>query len=333
MNYNVASLFAGIGGIDKGFENAGFKTVWANDIDIYCEMTFKRNHKNTELVIRDIHDISINDIPYSIDVLAGGFPCQPFSIAGNRKGFDDDRGGLFFQIVRLLEQLKENRALPKVVFLENVKNLLKHDSSRTYNRMVKELEMLGYSVVSKVMNTAEYGNLPQNRERLFIIGFLGDKYANNFNWPEKIKLSNTIDKIIDWDLEVDSKYYYDDKSLIYPILKEKVKEKNVVYQYRRVYVRENKMGIAPTLTANMGMGGHNVPIILDSKNRIRKLTPKECLKLQGFDDDFSLPEKVADSRIYKQAGNSVSIPVIQRIASKIMHALIIGDRLNENDKV
>lgn len=333
MNYNVASLFAGIGGIDLGFEKAGFKTVWANDIDKYCEMTFNKNHTSTQLLIRDINQVNVSDIPYDVDVIAGGFPCQPFSIAGNRKGFDDDRGGLFFQIIRLLEQYKEKSKLPKVVFLENVKNLFKHDQGRTFYRMQKELEKFGYIVTSKIMNTSEYGNLPQNRERLFIVAFLGEKYIQNFEWPEKIKLTNTIDKLINWDDEVNKKYYYDESSLIYPILKENITEKNVVYQYRRVYVRQNKAGIAPTLTANMGMGGHNVPIILDNMNRIRKLTPIECLMLQGFDRDFRLPEKVADSRIYKQAGNSVSIPVIYRIALNIKIALQKGDAKDGNIKV
>lgn len=321
--FKVGSLFAGVGGIDLGFQQAGFAPTWANEVDKYCEKTFTLNHRNVTLAVSDIKDIKGSGIP-DIDILAGGFPCQPFSIAGYRKGLKDDRGDLFFQIIRLIEELIDEKRAPRVVFLENVKNLFTHDNKRTYLYMKEELSKLGYHVTEDILNTCNYGNTPQNRERLYIIAFKNLEDYENFEWPKQIKLQKTIEKVIDWDQTVENKYYYTDSLKCYSLLKKEVTKKYSVYQYRRVYVRENKSGVSPTLTANMGMGGHNVPIILDSKNRIRKLTPKECFLLQGFPDDFILPEKVSDSRLYKQAGNSVSVPVIKRLAIQIKEALNYG---------
>lgn len=321
----IASLFAGIGGIDLGFEYAGAKPIWANEIDKYCAITFNANHKNTELIVDDICNIKGKDIP-KVDILTGGFPCQPFSIAGYRKGFEDDRGNMFFQIMRLVKEMEENNNKPRVLFLENVKNLKTHDNGNTFKVIKETLEHYGYIVEAKVLNTCEYGNLPQNRERIFIIGFLNKKDHEKFKWPNKTPLKNTIDKIVDWNKEVQKKYLYEDDKKCYPLLVENVKEHNTVYQYRRVYVRANKNGVCPTLTANMGMGGHNVPLIYTNYNKIRKLLPIECLMLQGFPSNFNIPEELADSRVYKQAGNAVSVNVIKRVAEKIIEAI------KENDK-
>ncbi|MBD5100494.1 MAG: DNA (cytosine-5-)-methyltransferase [Clostridiales bacterium] len=319
-NYTLGSLFAGIGGIDLGFKKVGVNALWANEIDFYCAETFRANHKDTNLIVGDICELSCKDLP-TVDILAGGFPCQPFSIAGYRKGFEDDRGNLFFQIIRVLQEFKTEERLPKVVFLENVKNLYNHNNGETFKLVREELKQLGYYVTEKILNTCEYGNIPQNRERLYIVAFLSQKQKNSFVWPNKIKLTNTIDNIIDWDIDVDKKYYYTPNMKCYPLLSDNVKNKNSIYQYRRVYIRENKSGVCPTLTANMGMGGHNVPLIKDSKDRIRKLTPRECLLLQGFPRDFNIPKNLCDSRVYKQAGNSVSVEVIYRIAKEIIKVL------------
>ena len=320
MKLKLGSLFAGIGGIDLGFAQSGVSCVWANEINVFSAQTYKNNFTNAQLNIDDIKKIKSKDIP-DINILAGGFPCQPFSIAGYRKGFDDDRGALFYQIIRLLNEFKDENRLPEVVFLENVKNLFTHNKGATYQKMKNELSEVGYHVVERVLNTYQYGNLPQNRERLYIICFLDKKHRNSFFWPSEIKLTNTLDKLISWDTEVAQKYYYTENSKCYPILKEQIKNTNSIYQYRRIYVRENKSGVSPTLTANMGMGGHNVPIIKDTKGNIRKLTPKECLMLQGFPDNFIIPNNLVDSKIYQQAGNSVSIPVIKRIAESIVKAI------------
>ncbi|MBQ9318313.1 MAG: DNA cytosine methyltransferase [Bacilli bacterium] len=326
--YKMASLFAGIGGIDYGFEFAGIQPVWANEIDKYCAVTFTANHKNIKLIVDDICNIKGKDIP-KVDILAGGFPCQPFSIAGYRKGFEDDRGNMFFQIMRLVDEMADNKNKPRVIFLENVKNLKTHDKGHTFDVIKSKLEEHGYYVTEKVLNTCEYGNLPQNRERIFIVGFLNKKDYDNFKWPNKISLTKTIDKVVDWDAEVDKKYLYGSEKKCYDLLKENITEKNTIYQYRRVYVRANKGGVCPTLTANMGMGGHNVPLIINNQNKIRKLLPIECLKLQGFPDDFIIPSELCDSRVYKQAGNAVSVNVVKRVASNIKQAMEETD--NENN--
>lgn len=326
--YKMASLFAGIGGIDYGFEFAGIQPVWANEIDKYCAVTFTANHKNIKLIVDDICNIKGKDIP-KVDILAGGFPCQPFSIAGYRKGFEDDRGNMFFQIMRLVDEMADNKNKPRVIFLENVKNLKTHDKGHTFDVIKSKLEEHGYYVTGKVLNTCEYGNLPQNRERIFIVGFLNKRDYDNFKWPNKIALTKTIDKVVDWDAEVDKKYLYGSEKKCYDLLKENITEKNTIYQYRRVYVRANKGGVCPTLTANMGMGGHNVPLIINNQNKIRKLLPIECLKLQGFPDDFIIPSELCDSRVYKQAGNAVSVNVVKRVASNIKQAMEETD--NENN--
>lgn len=326
--YKMASLFAGIGGIDYGFKFAGIQPVWANEIDKYCAVTFTANHKDIKLIVDDICNIKGKNIP-KVDILAGGFPCQPFSIAGYRKGFEDDRGNMFFQIMRLVDEMADNKNKPRVIFLENVKNLKTHDKCHTFDVIKEKLEEHGYYVKEKVLNTCEYGNLPQNRERIFIVGFLNKKDYENFKWPNKIALTKTIDKVVDWDAEVDKKYLYGSEKKCYKLLKENITEKNTIYQYRRVYVRTNKGGVCPTLTANMGMGGHNVPLIINNQNKIRKLLPIECLKLQGFPDDFIIPSELCDSRVYKQAGNAVSVNVVKRVASNIKQAMEKTD--NENN--
>ena len=304
-------LFAGIGGIRIAFENAGFKCVFSNDFDSKCKITYDLNFPG-EMVLEDISKIPSSQIP-DFDVLTAGFPCQPFSIAGYRKGFKDERGNVFFDIVRILRDKK-----PKAFLLENVKNLRSHDKGNTIKIIYQELEKLGYKVTDKVLNAMEYGNIPQNRERIYIVGFLDEYNFKKFEFPEKIPLTKTIHDCL--ELDVDEKYFYNGKPL-FERLKDFVTKKDTVYQWRRQYVRENKKGVCPTLTANMGEGGHNVPIILTDKG-IRKLTPKECANFQGFPKDYKLPN-IADSILYKQFGNSVVVPVVERIAKNIKKALVI----------
>jgi len=309
-------LFAGVGGIRLGFENAGFNTVFSNDFEPACKETFDLNFNCSPLIIEDIHKVKNEDIP-DFDILLGGFPCQPFSIAGYREGFEDKkgRGNLFFRLAEIIELKK-----PKVVFLENVKNLETHDKGNTFKIIKETLESLGYSVKSKIVNTMLHGNIPQNRERILIVGFLDKSIADRFSFPNKIPLKTEIKDLL--EKEVDEKYYYNGKPL-YDKPKNEIKKKNTAYQWRRKYVRENKSGVMPTLTANMGTGGHNVPLILDHKG-IRKLTPRECFIFQGFPKSFKLPN-IADSKLYKQAGNSVSVTVIERVAKNIKKALENGN--------
>jgi len=310
--YKSLDLFAGVGGIRMGFEKAGFETIFGNDFDAYCKITYDLNFKEVPLTVADIAKVKSSDLP-NFDILLGGFPCQPFSIAGYRRGFlDTGRGDLFFEIVRILRDKK-----PRAVFLENVKNLKSHDGGKTFKIISDALEDLGYHIKVKVLNSVEYGNVPQNRERVYIVGFKSKKQCDAFEFPEPIKLNKTVADILEKD--VDEKYYYTNSPL-YPELNKTIKKPNVVYQWRRIYVRENKSGVCPTLTANMGMGGHNVPLIRDSKG-IRKLTPRECARFQGFPDSYKLPKDFPDTKLYKQFGNSVTTTVIERVAKQIHKAL------------
>ncbi|MBT3231079.1 transcriptional repressor LexA [Candidatus Uhrbacteria bacterium] len=312
-SFKTVDLFAGVGGVRLGFEAEGFETVFANDYEPKCKDTYDLNFRTSKLVVEDIRNIHENDLP-DFDILLGGFPCQAFSIAGYRQGFDDkkERGNLFFDVARILETRK-----PKAFLLENVKNLQGHDQGKTFKIIKETLQSLGYSVSSKVLNTMDYGNVPQNRERIYIVGFLNADHLNNFSFPDPVELKVKITDIL--ESKVDDKYYYNGKPL-YEKIKDDVKEFGKVYQWRRKYVRENKKGVCPTLTANMGTGGHNVPIIKD-ENGIRKLTPRECARIQGFPDSYIIPEHLADSALYKQFGNSVSVPVLRAIAKKMKFAL------------
>lgn len=302
-------LFAGVGGIRIGFEKAGFKTVFSNDFEKNCKYTYDLNFNDAQLTVADLNALDIKKLP-EFDFLLGGFPCQPFSVAGYREGFKDakGRGNLFFRVAEIIEYWQ-----PKGFLLENVKNLDTHDNGNTMRVIKKTLSDLGYHVKTKVLNSAEYGGVPQNRERVYIVGFKDAKEAERFKFPDKQPLTKKVTDFL--EDRVNEKYYYNGKPL-YEKLKDDVTEFGKVYQWRRKYVRGNKSGVCPTLTANMGMGGHNVPIIKDSKG-IRKLTPIECFRLQGFPESFKLPENVADSALYKQAGNSVTVPVIEAVAKEI----------------
>jgi len=308
--YFVGGLFGGIGGIELGFKKAGFKISWANEIDKNACITYKVNHKH-KLFEKDLRELKTSEVE-KIDILTGGFPCQAFSIAGYRQGFNDERGNIFFEILRFVDDLK-----PKIIFLENVKNLENHDKGNTFKKIKEELEKRKYHLKYKVLNSANYSNTPQNRERIYIVGFLNKNVFNKFEFPKPISLTKTIKDLL--DKKVDDSFYYTN-SKFYNQLKNEIKNKNTIHQLRRIYVRENKNNLCPTLTANMGTGGHNVPLIIDHKD-IRKLTPRECARFQGYDDSFILPN-IANSHLYKQIGNSVTVGVIEAIAKNIKKALL-----------
>lgn len=310
----VAGLFAGVGGIELGFQKAGFNPVFANEIDKNASITYRANHHHT-LSEGDIAELPSSELPENLTVLAGGFPCQPFSVAGYRKGFEDDRGNVFRDIVRLLQDRQ-----PEVVFLENVKNLKGHDHGNTFRVINESLEASGYSLAAKVLNSSEYGNIPQNRERIYIIGFKNPEANARFSWPEPVPLTTKLSDLIDFNHKQKPEYYYDENRPFWDMLKRDVTETNTMYQWRRQYVRKNMSGVCPTLTANMGMGGHNVPLI-KTRHGIRKLTPRECFNLMGFPQDFVLPKTISHSQLYKQAGNSVVVTVIERLARQIQLAL------------
>lgn len=311
-----ASFFAGVGGIDLGFAQAGMPTIIANEIDKDALTTFKANHHAT-IIEGSIADICAQDLP-DFDVLLAGFPCQAFSIAGYRKGFSDKgRGDLFFELERIFSHKK-----PQVIFLENVKNLLSHDGGKTFSIIVQCLQANGYHVHYQVMNACAYGNIAQNRERIYIVCFRDKKYSDRFHFPEKIPLTTTISDCLEKEEMIAQKYYYTAKTPFFAQLVDEVVNAQTLYQWRRRYVRANKSGLCPTLTANMGMGGHNVPLVnvQGKASTIRKLTPRECFNFQGFDKDFILPD-LSDAKLYKQAGNSVVVPVIRRIAEQIFKVL------------
>ena len=314
-NFTFIDLFAGIGGFRLAMNSVGGKCVFSSEWEPNAAKTYQKNFG--ELPFGDItKEETKKNIPEQFDILCGGFPCQAFSIAGYRKGFEDSRGTLFFDIASIL---KKHR--PKVALLENVKNLERHDNGNTFNVIIRTLEDIGYKTFSKVMNAMEYGNTPQNRERIFIVAFDPEQVPNyrNFTFPEPITLTRTIaDCIIDGIK--DERYYYTDSTSFYPQLKQSITSKQTVYQWRRQYVRENKSNVCPTLTANMGTGGHNVPIIL-TDNGIRKLTPKECLNFQGFPQGYSFADDITDARKYTQAGNSVVVPLVTRVCQSIMDVL------------
>lgn len=313
--YTVGSLYAGIGGICLGFKKSGFKILWANEFDKNACITYRNNFSH-KLIEGDVLELDLNKIP-KIDILTAGFPCQPFSVAGYRKGFNDNRGNHFFRILDFVDTMR-----PKVVFLENVKNLTTHDHGKTMQVIEDSLRERNYSFQAKVLNTKDYGNIPHNRERIFMVAFDKEFYPNaesSFEFPKEEKLTKTIKDIIIKE-KVDDTFYYGADKYMYNMLEETMQSEDTVYQFRRQYVRENKSNVCPTLTANMGTGGHNVPLI-KTEYGFRKLTPRECLRFQGFDDTFEIPKELANSSIYKQAGNSVSVPVIKAVSKNILEVL------------
>ena len=313
--FKFIDLFAGIGGFRLAMQNVGGKCVFTSEWETSAQKTYRENFG--EIPFGDItKERTKNYIPQEFDVLCAGFPCQAFSIAGNRKGFADTRGTLFFDIEQIIVKHK-----PKVVFLENVKNLVSHDNGNTFKTIISVLEdKLGYKVFTKILNSMTHANIPQNRERIFIVAFDPNQVENyvNFKFPSEIKLTKTIHDILEKDKQADNLYYQKDHQY-YPELEKAMTSKDTVYQWRRVYARENKSNVCPTLTANMGTGGHNVPLIKDNFG-IRKLTPKECFLFQGYPENYILPN-LANSKLYMQAGNSVTTTLIERISNEIINVL------------
>ena len=310
MTFRFVDLFAGIGGMRIGFEGAGGQCVMTCEIDRFALETYKLNFQPSgeHKFFFDITDVDSNAIP-EYEVLVAGFPCQPFSIAGLRKGLQDSRGAVFLEILRILETTQ-----PKAFLLENVKGLLAHDGGATFLYMTNLLEELGYHLKFEILNSMVHANIPQNRERVFIVGFLEQDSADNFTFPRPIKLSRSIQDALELDM-IDQKYFYNQRYKCFEALSLAMTSEETLYQWRRHYVRENKSNVCPTLTANMGAGGHNVPLV-KTEDGIRKLTPRECANFQGFPQAFKFP-KQSDSRLYHQLGNSVTIPLIRRISKEI----------------
>lgn len=307
----VCSLFSGIGGIDLGFKQAGFDIAWANEIDHDAATTYRVNFGGECLVEKDIRQVDPHDIP-DFDVLVAGFPCQPFSIAGRQKGFKDKRGNLFFEIARIIDVKR-----PKVVFLENVANLVEHDNGKTFLVIYNTLAQFGYWVKYQVLDSKDYGNVPQQRKRIFIVAFLDYKHCDRFTFPEKIDCTIQLNDIINRHVKHDDIYYYNAGSFYYEEMLKKVTSKQTIHLITDHGISKGYT-ICQTLTANMGTFPDRVPIVKDDFG-IRKITPQECLALQGFPKEFAF-KGIPLNSAYKQCGNSVTVPVIKRIAEKLCQA-------------
>lgn len=311
MNYKpkVCSLFAGIGGIDLAFEQAGFEVAWANEIDKDASSTYRHNFPNTVLVEDDIRNINAENIP-DFDVLTAGFPCQPFSVCGNKKGFEDDRGNLFFEIMRIVDKKK-----PAIIFLENVANLTEHDNGKTFNCIHNELSERNYYIRYIIADACNYG-IPQHRTRTYIVAFKNFEMCNRFRFPEEQPLKKHIFDIIDRSIQADDKFYLDKNSVQYQKMKTAITDENQIYRFSDYGVQKSKDRISFTLKANMGTWYNRVPIIKDDFG-IRAITPKECLALQGFPAPFNF-SNISMKSMYKQCGNTVCVPVIRRLAKHIL---------------
>lgn len=302
---NVISLFAGIGGLDSGFIQNGFDVIWANDFDKYAVQTYKANYKNP-IILGDLNQIKLESIP-NADVIIGGFPCQPFSMMGEMKGFEDTRGTLFFRIVEIIKNQISRGNKPKALVLENVRNLKLHDNRNTFKVIKKTLEDLGYTVYDKILNSADYG-IPQTRNRTFIVCFSNNK--TQFNYPEKKVLDLTLQDLLEHD--VADKYYLSDK-----ILPTILSNGTGGYKGKS----EIDLKIARPLCATMAkMHRACQDNYVTQNGKVRRLTPRECARLQGFSDDFVIP--VSDTQAYKQFGNAVTVNVSNAVASMVKNALI-----------
>lgn len=291
-------------------QSVGGECVFSSEWEKDAKKTYAANYG--EIPVGDIRAVKKKEIPCH-DILCGGFPCQAFSVAGRQEGFDDARGTLFFDIAEIIAEKR-----PKVVFLENVKNLQAHDGGRTFRVMHDILDKkLDYEVSFRVLNSMTHANVPQNRERIFIVAFDRRRYGKDsgFAFPEPVPLTATIHDVLE-HAKQDDFYYFHPTHPYYEELDRDIVSRDTLYQWRRIYVRENKSNVCPTLTANMGTGGHNVPLLRDDWG-IRKLTPRECFRFQGYPEEFVLP-KIARTKLYMQAGNSVTMPLLKRIAEQII---------------
>ncbi len=302
--YKFIDLFAGIGGIRFPFDELGASCVFSSEMDKYASQTYFANYN--EIPKGDITQIDAKDIP-SFDILLAGFPCQPFSNAGHKKGFEDTRGTLFFDICRIIDFHK-----PKVLFLENVKGLRSHNKGHTFTTIKSRLEDLGYDIYSDVLNAKSFG-LPQNRERIYIIGFKKG-LVSQFTFPSSLNSKPFLGSVL--ESKVSEKYTISDKLWIgHQRRKKEHVSKGNGFGYS---LFNSSSEYTSTLSARYYKDGSEI-LISQEGNNPRKITPREAARLQGFPDNFIIP--VSDVQAYKQFGNSVAVPVIRAIANKISEAL------------
>ena len=316
VKLKMLDLFAGTGAFTKAFESTGkIECIFANDIVEWSKKIYDENFAH-KLTLKDLNDIKVEDIPEH-DILTAGFPCQPWSVAGKRGGFDDERTNSFWKILEIIDFHN-----PSCVVLENVKNIISHNDGKSFEIILKNFRDRGYYTHYKVLDTSEITGIPQHRERVYLVCFNNtclnrEKFSLEFEKKEKL----SINALLLSSENIPDKYYYTNKSTTWDLIKDSVVKRDTVYQYRRVYVRENKSNECPTLTANMGGGGHNVPLILDDRG-IRKFTPRECFNFQGFPQTYKFP-KLSDTNLYKLAGNAVSLPVVELIANRVISYLTV----------
>ncbi len=297
--FKFIDLFAGIGGVRLPFQELGGRCVFTSEWDKFSCQTYKANFR--EMPWGDITKIPAEDIP-AHDLLLAGFPCQPFSQAGLKKGFQDTRGTLFFNIAEIL-----NHHRPKAILLENVKRLRSHDGGNTLKVIMETLEDLGYTIQTRVMNAKDFG-VPQNRERIYIVGFLG---KTDFNFPEPPKHKTRLGDIL--EKKADEKYTISDK--LWAGHQRRLKEhKEKGFGFGYCLFDEDSV-YTSTISARYYKDGSEILIKQKGKNP-RKLTPREAARLQGFPDDFIIP--VSDGQAYKQFGNSVAVPAIRAIAKAMV---------------
>ncbi len=305
----VGSLFAGIGGIDLGFIQAGFDVAWANEIDPDACKTYRHNFPDTKLIEGDVRNLDVKSLE-RVDVLTAGFPCQSFSVCGNQKGFKDSRGNLFFEILRIADELQ-----PPVIFLENVANLTEHDNGKTFNVIHNELASRDYFIRYLITDACDYG-IPQHRTRTYIVAFKSKEACDKFEFPEKCMLEKRIFDIIDRTQKADDKYYLDVDSEEYKKLDAAIKDNEQIYRFSDYGIQASKNGISFTLKANMGTWKNRVPYIRDDFG-IRTITPTECLALQGFPKEYCFPD-IPENSMYKQVGNGVVVPFVKIIVFKLL---------------
>ena len=299
--YKVVSIFSGCGGLDLGFKEAGFDIIWANDFDKYAVESYKHNISD-HIICEDINNIKPSDIPEH-DLLLAGFPCQPFSMMGKELGFSDYRGTLFFKILNILKYHLDTYGSPKIIVLENVKNLQTHDNGKTFKIMKESLEELGYTVNVDTLNSADYG-VPQTRNRTYVVGI--KDLPGTFQFPRELPLEKTLQDLL--ENNVDKKYFLSDKIL-----------KTVMSTGTKNYYAkpEIDLPIARPLCATMAkMHRASQDNYVTDNGKIRRLTPRECARLQGFPDSFEIV--VSDSQAYKQFGNAVTVNVSFQVANSIL---------------
>ena len=327
MTPSAGCLFSGMGGFASGLAAAGFEIRWANDNDPNACAVFRRRLPGVRLLEQDVCTLSGSRLA-PVDVLAAGFPCQSFSQAGDRRGFDDDRGALFFELPRLVAELSSR---PPLLLLENVPHLLYGEDGAWFNVVRRELRRAGYwfrESACWTVNVKDATDLPQDRERLFMVAASHEHFTYNpFVPPLMQAVRRSVDDIVDRSSPADKALYLPSDNRYYRMIDREMargeSDRNI-YQLRRSYVREKKSGLCPTLTANMGIGGHNVPFIRDTWG-IRRLTVTEVAQMQGF-EKVDFPPDVPEAEQYRLLGNAVCVKLASLAATACMR-ILNGDDL------